>query len=86
MGDGSWVKVAAAIFPWAAAIVIVLALGLIFLGVRIGCVDYVAESGMEGTCTSGSAIGVPGAWFFGAASAIALSYCGYRIIRAGRGQ
>ena len=91
MGDGSWVKKAAAIFPWVVAMGILLALGFLFIGVFINvqigrCVDSVAETRIEGTCTNGPALGVPGAWIWGAASVLALSYCGYRIIRAVRGQ
>ncbi|GAA3693730.1 hypothetical protein GCM10023081_33860 [Arthrobacter ginkgonis] len=87
MGDGSWVKKAAAIFPWAVAMMLILALSILFSGAQIGqCAEYVAETGIEGDCTIGPALNLPGAWIWGAASVVALSYCGYRILRAGRGQ
>ncbi|WP_167045991.1 hypothetical protein [Salinibacterium sp. ZJ454] len=45
------------------------------------CIDYVPEAGAESFCTSGPAIGVPGAWVLVVVSTLLIGYFVYRLVR-----
>ena len=72
-------------FWWVVAALLVIAVNVLLLGYQAGeCVDYPPESGLESTCTSGPAIGIPGTWAVGAVSLLAVIYFIYRLVRPAR--
>ena len=71
--------------PWALAIVLVIAVDALLIGSRTGeCIDYTAESGAGGTCTSGPVLGPAGTWLLAAASVVVVLYLARRLARAAR--
>lgn len=72
-------------WPWAVAIVLVIAVDALLIGFRTGeCIDYTPESGAVSTCTSGPALGPEGTWLLAAVSVLVISYFGRRLVRAAR--
>lgn len=72
-------------WPWALAILLVIAVDALLIGFRTGeCVDYTAESGAVSTCTSGPVLGPAGTWLVAAASIVVILYLARRLVRASR--
>ena len=72
-------------WPWAWAIVLVIAVDALLIGLRAGeCIDYTAESGAVSTCTSGPVLGPAGTWLLAAASVVVILYLARRLVRAAR--
>ncbi|WP_166872084.1 hypothetical protein [Salinibacterium sp. ZJ450] len=67
---------------WVLGIVGVAVVVIAVLSFRVGeCIDYVPEAGAESFCTSGPAIGVPGAWVLVVVSTLLIGYFVYRLVR-----
>ena len=72
-------------WPWALAILLVIAVDALLLGFRSGeCIDYTVESGALSTCTSGPAFGSAGTWLLAAASVVVIGCLARRLVRAAR--
>ena len=72
-------------WPWAVAIVLVIAVDALLIGFRTGeCIDYTAESGAVSTCTSGPVLGAAGTWLLAAVSVLVISHFARRLVRAAR--
>jgi hypothetical protein len=55
---------------------------VLLLGLQRGeCIDFIAESGAQSTCTTGPE---PEAWFLVALSMLPIFYCVRRLLRSGR--
>ena len=81
MGKTRW-TVRSVVWIAASALVAVL-VPLIAFGTQVGsCVDYAPGSGSESHCTSGPALGVPGAWLVSAVAWLLAGYGVYRALRA----
>jgi hypothetical protein len=65
----------------AAVIALVIVPALAFGNQAGECVDYAADAGVDSYCTSGPAIGYPGAWVLTVA---ALLFAGYAVWRGFR--
>ena len=64
-----------------AAVLVTLAVALLVFGLRTGqCVDYVSGSAGQSSCTSGPAMGVPGAWVLGVGGGLFVAYALYRAL------
>lgn len=73
-------------WPWILAIVLILSANVLAVGFQVGrCVDYAEGSGRHSYCSSEPALGIPGTWVVGIVSALAVAYCGYRLIHFQRG-
>ena len=72
-------------WPWALAIVLVIAVDALLIGFRTGeCLDYTAESGAASSCTSGPVLGPAGTWLLAAVSVVVILYLARRLVRAAR--
>jgi hypothetical protein len=76
-------------WPWAVAIILLIAVNITLLGYKRGeCVDYTIESGATSMCTSGPALSMDGTWILAVASVAAIIYFARRlayVARARRG-
>lgn len=64
-----------------AAVLVTLVVALLVFGLRTGqCVDYVSGSAGQSSCTSGPAMGVPGAWVLGVVGGLFVAYALYRAL------
>jgi len=70
-------------WPWAVAILLVIALNVLLLGFQHGeCIDYTVESGATSTCTTEPALGIAGTWLLGIVSVLAVIYFARRLVQA----
>jgi hypothetical protein len=87
LGMSRKTRVSESKLPWAIAIVLVIVLNLLLFNFRVGqCTDYSVESGMESTCTSRPALGIPGTWVIAVLSLLAIGYFTYRMLRRSRSE
>ncbi len=72
---------------WVLLILLAAVVDLLVLGSRAGsCLDAAEGSGAASSCTSGPAIGLPGAWVVGVLSVLVAAYAVFRLVGALRGR
>lgn len=72
-------------WPWAGAILLVVAVDALLIGFRTGeCIDYAPESGAVSACSTGPLLGLEGTWLLAAVSVLLIAYLARRLWRAAR--